>query len=62
LTAKVRDKLMAAGLKLSDLSFDQGRKLLRSLEGEEISDFFDIVLNKNLQVEPVASDATVPDV
>jgi len=62
LTAKVRDKLMAAGLRLSDLSFDQGRKLLRSLEGEEISDFFDIVLNKNLQVEPVASDATVPDV
>lgn len=58
---QLRAKLEKDGVKISELTHNQGRKLLEALDTKQIKSFFDIVLNKNLNVEPIAGD-DVPDV
>jgi hypothetical protein len=58
---QLRSKLEKDGVKISELTHNQGRKLLDALDTKQIKSFFDVVLNKNLTVEPIASD-DVPDV
>lgn len=58
---QLRSKLEKDGVKISELTHNQGRKLLEALDTKQIKSFFDVVLNKNLTVEPIASD-DVPDV
>jgi hypothetical protein len=58
---QLRAKLEKDGVKISELTHNQGRKLLEALDTKQIKSFFDVVLNKNLTVEPIASD-DVPDV
>lgn len=58
---QLRSKLEKDGVKISELTHNQGRKLLEALETKQIKSFFEMVLNKNLTVEPIAGDG-VPDV
>lgn len=58
----LREKLLADGVKMTDLTHNQGRVLLEALDTKQIKTFFELQLNKNLKVEPIASDDHVPDV
>jgi hypothetical protein len=58
---KCRDRLLAAGMKLSDLTYDQGRILLMTLEVAENQQFFTTELMKNVTVDESTSQDK-PDV
>jgi len=58
----LREKLLADGVKMTDLTHNQGRVLLEALDTKQIKTFFELQLNKNFKVEPIASDDHVPDV
>jgi hypothetical protein len=58
---KCRDRLLAAGMKLSDLTYDQGRQLLMTLEVAENQQFFTTELMKNVTVDESTSQDK-PDV
>lgn len=58
---QLRSKLEKDGVRISELAHNQGRELMKALESKEIKSFFELVLNKNLKVEPIAGD-DVPDV
>lgn len=63
LVERVKERLLANKLKMSELTFNQGRVLLGALKGEEIEKFFEMPLVKQeLKLEPVASDDPLPDV
>jgi hypothetical protein len=62
LVERVKEKLLANKLKMSELTFNQGRVLLAALKGEEIEKFFEMPLVKQeLKLEPVDSDEPLPD-
>lgn len=62
LVERVRAKLVESNMKISDLTYEQGRKLLVALKGEAIEAFFQMPLVKDLKVEPIDSDDPAPDV
>jgi hypothetical protein len=62
LVERVKEKLLANKLKMSELTFNQGRVLLAALKGEEIEKFFEMPLVKpEPKLERIESDDSVPE-